>query len=127
MCDNSLISLLFALLLLQIGDSEHLERQRSDAEARRQQCLQEMNQHRGSLGVVQQNAREAKKALSDPRYHQIADRYRKQLVEVRGLGFRGNARWVGVPDPLPAAVGADLCVTHSLSTDRRLCLRQRLC
>lgn len=46
-------------------------------------CLQEMNQHRGSLGVVQQNAREAKKSLTDPRYHQIHERYRKQLVEVR--------------------------------------------
>lgn len=80
-----LFCLLLLLLLPQIGDREQLEQQRADAEARRQQCLQEMNQHRGSLGVVQQNAREAKKALADPRYHQIADRYRKQLVEVRGV------------------------------------------
>jgi outer membrane biogenesis lipoprotein LolB len=80
---------------LQIGDREQLERQRSQAEARRQQGLQEMNQHRGSLAVVQQNAREAKKSLSDPRYHQIADRYRKQLVEVCGVQgvWGGDFSW----------------------------------
>lgn len=57
-------------------------------EQSRQQELQEMNQHRGSLGVVQQNTREAKKGLGDPRYHQIAERYRKQLVEVRTAPLR---------------------------------------
>lgn len=67
---------------MQVGNKEQLEQQRMQLESVRQDALQQMNQHRGSLGVVQQNAREAKKSLTDPRYHQIAERYRKQLVEV---------------------------------------------
>lgn len=81
-----------ALLLshMQIGSKEELDRRRVELEQQRQQALQQMNQHRGSLGVVQQNTREAKRGLSDPRFQQIAERYRKQLVEVRlGLGVQG--------------------------------------
>lgn len=48
----------------------------------RQDALQQSNQHQGSLNVVQQNMREAKQSLRDARYHQINERYRKQLVEV---------------------------------------------
>jgi hypothetical protein len=81
---------------MQIGAKEDLERRRVELEQQRQQALQQMNQHRGSLGVVQQNTREAKKGLSDPRFQQIAERYRKQLVEVRsGLRFQGSGIHVG--------------------------------
>lgn len=70
-------------MLPQIGSKQELEQRRSELHASRQDALQQINQHKGSLGVVAQNAREAKKALTDPRYHKIAERYRKQLVEVR--------------------------------------------
>jgi hypothetical protein len=70
-------------VLPQIGSKQELEQRRSELHTSRQDALQQINQHKGSLGVVAQNAREAKKSLSDPRYHKIAERYRKQLVEVR--------------------------------------------
>lgn len=79
---------------MQIGSKADLERRSGEIHVSRQEALQQINQFKGSLSVVAQNAREAKKALTDPRYHKIAERYRKQLVEVSECFCRHEAQQI---------------------------------
>jgi hypothetical protein len=65
-----------------VGNKGQIEQQRAAAEEARQAALQQGSTCRGSLSVVQENARAAKRALGDPRYHQIHERHRKQIIEV---------------------------------------------
>lgn len=68
---------------IQVGNRDQLQAHRERAMAVRMEAQRAQDEARGSLNVVLEHTKEAKRNLADPRYHQIHSRYRRQLIEVR--------------------------------------------
>lgn len=73
--------------LLQVGNRDQLQATRERAMTVRMEAQRAQDEARGSLSVVVEHTKEAKRNLADPKYHQIHARYRRQLIEVRYHSF----------------------------------------